>query len=379
MMMKLQSLLFVALTFLVACNSGKKSPETKDGSIKDAYEGKFLIGVALNTSQVDGSDTLALPLIEKHFNSVVAENCMKSEKIQPKQGEFTFDDADKFIAFAEARNMFVIGHCLVWHSQAPGWFFVDSQGKDVSRDTLVARMKTHIQTVVSRYKGRVHGWDVVNEAFEDDGQYRQSKFYQIIGPEYIDLAFKFANEADPDAELYYNDYSMAKPGRRDAVVKLVTDLKQKGIRIDAVGMQGHITLDYPLFTDYEKSIVAFAKTGVQIMVSELDITVLPNPFENTSADIALNAQYTKEMNPYPNGMPDSISQALTDRYINLFSLLLKYKENVSRVTLWGLTDNQSWRNDWPIAGRVDYPLLFNRDYRPKPLVDKLIEIGLSSK
>jgi len=371
----MMAVIVIISALFIECTSSTQ----QDSTLKNAFEGKFLIGVALNTQQVDGTDTLAQPIIKNHFNSVVAENCMKSEKIQPQQGVFTFDDADKFVAYGEANNMFIIGHCLVWHSQAPTWFFTDDAGNDVSRDTLIARLKNHIETLVGRYKGRVDGWDVVNEAIEDDGSYRQSKFYKIIGEDYIELAFRFAHEADPDAELYYNDYSMAKLGRRDAVVKLVNNLKEKGIKVDAIGMQGHITLDYPTFDDYEKSIVAFAATGAQIMITELDVTVLPNPFDNVSADVALNAEYKKEMNPYSNGMPDSVSLALTNRYIGLFNLLLKHEESVSRVTIWGVNDGQSWRNYWPISGRVDYPLLFDRNYQPKPVVSKLIEASKASK
>lgn len=377
-MKRVIKVLFVILAimpFVISCTTKVQTIST----LKEAFRGKFLIGVALNTQQVDGIDTLAQPIIKKHFNSIVAENCMKSEKIQPEQGNFTFDDADKFVQYGEANKMFIIGHCLVWHSQAPAWFFVDKEGKDVSRDTLIARMKTHIQTTVGRYKGRVNGWDVVNEAFEDDGSYRKSKFYQIIGEEYIELAFQFAHEADPNAELYYNDYSMAKPGRRDAVVGLVKNLKSKNIRIDAIGMQGHMYLDYPDFGEYEQSIIAFAGTGAKIMITELDVTVLPNPFEVASADVGLNAEYKEEMNPYKDGLPDSVNMALTNRYVSLFNLLLKYNDNVSRVTIWGINDGQSWRNYWPISGRVDYPLLFDRSYQPKPVVDKLIELGVSFK
>lgn len=366
---------FIILVLTLGCLEEKP----KNESLKDAFEGKFLIGVAINTDQDEGKDTLALPIIKQHFNSVVAENCMKSENIEPQQGVFTFEDADRFVAFGEAHKMFIIGHCLVWHSQAPGWFFTDKKGNDVSRDTLIARMKTHIQTLVGRYKGRVKGWDVVNEAIEDDGSYRNSKFYQIIGEEYIELAFRFAKEANPDAELYYNDYSMSIPGRREGVVKMIRNLQQKGVKVDAIGMQAHCTLDFPTLEDEEASIVAFSKLGVKVMITELDVTVLPNPFENVSADVGLKTEYKWEMNPYSSGLPDSVSQALTNRFLELFNLFLKHHDCISRVTIWGVNDGQSWRNFWPIMGRVDYPLLFDREYRPKPIVAKLIETAQTFK
>ena len=206
-------------------------------ALKDALAGKFYIGSALSVGQVDGKDSASMDIVLKHFNTITAENCMKSALIQPREGEFSFENADKFVEFGEKHGMHIVGHTLVWHSQAPRWFFTDSLGNDVTREVLVERMKTHIHTVVGRYKGRVHGWDVVNEAIENDGSWRKTKFYEIIGEDYIDLAFQFAHEADPDAELYYNDYSMADAGRRDAVVRMVNDLKGRGIRIDGIGLQ----------------------------------------------------------------------------------------------------------------------------------------------
>jgi endo-1,4-beta-xylanase len=356
-----------------AANSGE------GGTLKDAYKGKFLIGVAVNAWQVDGIDSLGQSVVKQQFDAIVAENCMKSEILQPKQGVFNFSEADKFVAFGEANNMFITGHCLVWHSQAPRWFFTDKDGNDVSRDTLISRMKTHIQTVVGHFKGKVKGWDVVNEAIEDDGSFRQSKFYKIIGEDFIELAFRFANEADPDCELYYNDYSMCKPGRRDAVVKMVQNLQKKGVKIDGIGIQAHCTLNYPTISDEEASIEAFCKLGVKVMITELDVSVLPNPFENNTADVNQNAEYKEKLNPYKEGMPDSASQALTNRYLDLFNLFLKYKDCISRVTVWGVSDRGSWKNNFPVWGRTDYPLLFDRKNRPKPVVEKLIEAGKASK
>jgi len=202
------SLVALFAVILLGCTTAKKPVTT----LKEALKDKFYIGTALNTSQTPSDNPAEHALITSQFNAIVAENCMKSEKIQPKQGVFTFDDADRFVKFGEDNGMWITGHTLIWHSQAPKWLFVDAEGNDVSRDTLIARMKTHIHTLVGRYKGRVKGWDVVNEAIEDNGEYRNSKFYQIIGEDYIELAFQFAHEADPNAQLYYNDYSMASPG-----------------------------------------------------------------------------------------------------------------------------------------------------------------------
>ncbi|HNW50801.1 MAG TPA: endo-1,4-beta-xylanase [Prolixibacteraceae bacterium] len=377
LLLKALSLCLVALCLLDANHCVANDGEGK--TLKDAYNGKFLIGVAVNTRQVDGVDSLAQSVIKQHFNAIVAENCMKSGMLQPKQGAFNFSDADKFVAFGEANNLFVTGHCLVWHSQAPRWFFTDKDGNDVSRDTLIARMKTHIQTVVGHFKGKVKGWDVVNEAIEDDGSYRQSKFYKIIGEDFIELAFRFAYEADPDCELYYNDYNMNKQGKREAVVKMVQNLQKKGIKIDGIGMQAHCTLTYPTIADEEASIEAFCRLGVKVMITELDVSVLPNPFEYNTADVNQSAEYKEKLNPYGKELPDSASQALTNRYLDLYHLFLRHKGCISRVAVWGVSDKGSWKNNFPVWGRTDYPLLFDRNYLPKPVVKKLIEAGEASK
>jgi endo-1,4-beta-xylanase len=282
--------------------------------LKDAFKAKFHFGTALNLSQIQGRNSAALNVIKQHFNSVVAENCMKSMFLQPREGEFYFDDADRFVALGETQQMNIIGHTLIWHSQAPKWFFVDQHGNDVSREVLIERMKTHITTVVSRYKGRIKGWDVVNEAILDDGTLRQSKFYKIIGKDYIRLAFEFAHAADPEAELYYNDYSMALERKRNGVIRMVRKLQQDGVKIDAIGMQGHITLDFPKIEEFEKSILAFSALGTQVMVTELDLTVLPTPKEDRGAEVSTNYAYREAMNPYVNGLPEAKQKQFDLRY-----------------------------------------------------------------
>jgi endo-1,4-beta-xylanase len=372
--MKLKSYYFVISFMVIALFANCKAEESKsEKALQEALKGKFLIGVAMNADQITGKDTAGVRLIKEHFNSITPENCMKSEVLQPEEGKFDFALADQYVDFGQKNNMFIVGHTLIWHSQAPAWFFVDKDGKDVSREVLIERMKNHIYTVVGRYKGRVNGWDVVNEAIEDDGSFRKSKFYEIIGEDYIRLAFEFAHEADPEAELYYNDYSMSKEGKRDAVVKMVRNLQSQGVKIDGIGMQGHMTMDFPTLEEEEKSIVAFSETGVKVMITELDLTVLPSPGTKVSADVALSYEYQKQLNPYPNGLPDSVAQAAHDRYAEFFRLFLKHADKIDRVTMWGLTDEDSWRNNWPVPGRTDYPLLFDRNYQPKPIVETIIK------
>jgi endo-1,4-beta-xylanase len=234
-------------------------------------------------------------------------------------------------------------------------------------------MKEHIGTVVGRYKGKVKGWDVVNEAIEDDGTFRRTKYYEIIGEDYIRLAFQFAHEADPEAELYYNDYSMANPGRRDGVVAMVKKLKAQGVKIYGIGMQCHIGLDYPDINEFEKSLEDFGALGVKVMITEMDISVLSMPDKNVGAEISRSYEYQKKLNPYAEGLPASVNTVYEKRYLDFFKLFLKHKDFISRVTLWGVNDGQSWKNNWPVPGRTDYPLLFDRKNQPKPVVKLIIE------
>nr|WP_320117416.1 endo-1,4-beta-xylanase [uncultured Marinifilum sp.] len=360
----------IAIVLLSSCS--KKSSQTI--GLKNSIKENYLIGTALNTPQILQEDSLAIKIVQKHFNSIVAENCMKSEVIQPKEGKFDFSLSDKFVEFGEKNNMFIIGHTLIWHSQAPEWFFVDENGNDVSRDVLIERMRKHIYAVVGRYKGRIHAWDVVNETIMEDGTFRDSKLVQIIGKDFVKLAFQFAHEADPDAELYYNDYSMAIPAKRNGVTKMVKELIESGVRIDGIGMQAHSSITKPDIKEFEKSIVEFSKLGVNVMITELDISVLPFPDLNVGADVAKSYEFKKELNPYPNSLPDSINNQLRDRYVEFFKLFNKHSDKLTRVTLWGVHDKQTWRNYWPIAGRTDYPLLFDRNRKAKSAVQAIINL-----
>lgn len=364
-----KQILLTTLTFLIGLSAfSANNPK----GLKDVFQGKFYIGTAMNTGQILGKDTASIRIIKQHFNTITAENCMKCGPLQPEEGKFNFALADQFVEFGMQNHMFIVGHNLVWHSQAPKWFFTDAQGNDVSREVLISRMKNHIQTVVGRYKGKVKGWDVVNEAILDDGSWRESKLYKIIGPDFVKLAFRFAHEADPDAELYYNDYSMALPGRREGVVKMVKDMQKDGIRIDGIGMQGHCNMDFPKIEEFEKSIVAFASLGVKVMITEMDISALPSPKDKQGADVDSLVDYKAELNPYTNGLPEEVEKAHAKRYQEFFDLFLKHQDKISRVTLWGVQDGQSWKNNFPVPGRTDYPLLFDRNCQPKSFVRSLL-------
>lgn len=358
------------VAILIACG-GRSVNETPDAVLKSVLADKFLIGVAVNSSQAAGLDSIGAAVIKKHFNSIVAENCMKSEEIHPEEDRYDFRLSDEFVRFGEENNMFIIGHTLIWHSQLAKWFCIDEKGEKVTPEVLKKRMKEHIYTVVGRYKGRIKGWDVVNEAILEDGSYRKSPLYEILGDELIPLAFQYAHEADPDAELYYNDYGMAHEGKRNAVVALVKKLKEQGLRIDGVGIQGHMGVDHPDYEELEKSIVAFGQTGVKVMITEWDMSVLPTV--NSGANVADTVSFNDVLNPYPTELPDSVAVVWNERMGTFFRLFEKHSDIISRVTVWGLSDGDSWRNDWPIKGRKDYPVLFDRDYQPKPFVQQLLK------
>lgn len=364
-------------TLTASCGGMKNNDDLGGLTLKDVAADQFLIGTAINVRQAVGLDTAANTVIKKHFNAIVAENCMKMEEVQPREGEFTFNDADNFVKFGEENGLTMTGHVLIWHSQCPDWFCVDKNGKNVTPEVLKQRMKTHITTVVQHFKGKMKGWDVVNEAILEDGSYRKSKFYEILGEEFIPLAFQYAHEADSTIELYYNDYGMDNPGRREGVVKLIRSLKEKGLRIDAVGMQGHMGMDYPKIEEFEKSMLAFAKEGVKVMITEWDMSALPTV--SHTANISDTVAFKKALNPYPNTLPDSISKKWNARMKQFFELFEKHADIVDRVTVWGVSDGDSWKNGFPVRGRKDYPLLFDRNYQPKPWVKEVIKEVANSK
>lgn len=347
--------------------------------LKDAYADDFLCCVALNNAQTPSARPGEDALITRNFNAVVAENCMKSGSLQPREGVFDFAAADRLVAFARARGMKVVGHCLVWHSQLPDWFLKGADGKEVTKDVLLKRMRDHIGTVMRHFKGQVIGWDVLNEALDGNGDLRaDDPFMRIIGPEYVAAAFRFAHEADPDCPLYYNDYGLADPKKRAGVLRLVAGLRAQGLRIDAVGMQTHVDMTYPDIRDYETSVKAFAAAGVDVMVTEMDISVLPWIDGEHTADISTHAGYQAKYDFYRNGLTPAATTALGDRYAAFFAVFRRNRvrpgmKGITRVTLWGLEDGQSWLNNFPMHGRVNHPLLFDRNLKPKSCLDRIIK------
>ena len=373
-------------TFSLLLNSNKLVSEVSGGelekqTLKDAYKKNFHIGVALNLDQIVGKEPKTIEVVEKHFNSITPENILKWEEVHPEPNRYNFDVVDRYVALGEKNKMHIIGHTLVWYMQTPDWVFQDEAGKPLNREALLERMKDHIFTVVGRYKGRIHGWDVVNEAVANDGELRKSKWFEILGEDHIIKAFEYAHEADPDAKLYYNEYDYEVKPKCDGVVKLIKNLQSKGVRLDGVGIQGHWFTDYPCIDDVEKQILALSNLGIDIMITELDVSALPfYPVDSKVVDISsFDPELQKKYNPYPDVLIDSAQRDLAKRYADLFSLFLKHRDKISRVTFWAVHDEQSWRNYIPIKGRTDHPMLFDRDCEPKPVLDAIIKAAKAGK
>jgi endo-1,4-beta-xylanase len=369
------TLIIIGTFAFTAIGCTTESPRIGDEtSLKEAFGGQFLIGTALNADQIYGYDRNGIDLTIHHFNAITPENVTKWALIHPYPDEYDFDAADRFVEFGEKHNMFMVGHTLVWHSQTPRWVFEDENGNPLGRDALLERMRDHIHTVVGRYKGRIHGWDVVNEALNEDGSLRESPWYRIIGEDYLVKAFEFAREADPDAELYYNDYSLENIEKREGAIRLVRYLRENGAPITGIGTQGHYYLDWPDLEEIEKTITEFAALGIDVMVTELDIDVLPMAFEYQGADISVRAELEERLNPYADGLPEEIERELAQRYRDIFEVFMKHSEHLSRVTFWGVTDGDSWKNNWPVRGRTNYPLIFDREWQPKPAFFSIMDL-----
>lgn len=367
----LATVFLVASSLAFVAGAGAAEPP----ALKELMPKGMTIGAALSQRQSDGKDGAAAKIVTRHFNSATAENVLKWEKVHPEPGRYDFAPADRYVAFAEKRGMEVIGHTLVWHSQTPAWVFAGKDGAPLDRETALERMREHIGTVVGRYKGRIKGWDVVNEAIDDgaEGTMRKSKWREAIGDDYIAKAFEYAHQADPAAELYYNDYNLTSAPKRAAALRIVNGLKRWGIRVDGVGEQGHWLIDGPSLGDIEATITDVAAAGVKVLITELDIDVLPRDPGMYGADLEKKAKFRAETNLYPDALPKEKQDQLARRYADVFGLFLKHRDKVARVTLWGVTDAQSWLSNFPVPGRVNHPLLFDRHGKPKPAFDAVVE------
>ncbi len=362
------TLLAVTAPLLAAVAAAAAEPP----ALKSLTRPGFRIGVALNRAQSDGRDPAALAIASRHFDSISPENLLKWEAVHPEPDRYDFGPADRYVELGRSQGMFVVGHVLLWHQQTPAWVFAGEGGKKANRETLLARLRSHVATVVGRYRGRIGGWDVVNEALDEDGTLRPTPWLEAIGEDYLAKAFEFAHEADPAAELYYNDYNLWKPAKRDAAVRLVQVLKAKGLRVDGIGEQGHWGLDDPPLAAIDTALAAIHASGARPLVTELDMDVLPRDPDMWGADLAKKARIRAATNVYPNGLPPAVQEQLARRYADVFTLFLKH--DVGRVTFWGVTDATTWLDDFPIPGRVNYPLLWDRGGREKPAFEAVAEV-----
>jgi endo-1,4-beta-xylanase len=352
-------------------------------ALKDVFKDAFRMGTAVNDAIVTGRDATTQALVLRHFGSITIENAMKAEPINPKPAVWNFGPADAFVEFGERHGLFIVGHTLVWHNQTPDWFFHDEAGEPNTPAAQIERMRQHIETVAGRYKGRVHAWDVVNEVIDNDGSYRPTTWVKGVGDgdEMVKAAYRFASQYAPGTELYYNDFNAWRPAKRDGIVRMVKMLQAEGIRIDGVGIQGHWGLNYPKTEYIESAIDAYAALGVKVMITELDVDVLPLTREGQIIGTGMShpqfqlEEFEAYLDPWPNGLPTAVERQVAERWAELFRIFYNRRDRIDRVTLWGAHDGMSWKNNYPVPGRTNYALLFGRDGQPKPAFDAVVAVA----
>lgn len=342
--------------------------------LKDAFKSRFLMGAAINTEIATHQHPDLTHIVKRDFNSITPENAMKWESVRSHTGEWTWGQADAFMAFAEANKLHAVGHCLAWHSQIPDSVFKTSSGDYIKPHELDSKIKNHVSTLVDRYKGKLAVWDAVNEAVGDDNKMRQSHYFNILGEQFIDKVFHYAHDADAKAHLIYNDYNNEQLGKRGATLELLKRLKKRGVPIQGVGMQLHLGINNPSIEDIEDSIEDYSELGLRVHITEMDIDVLPSIWNLPVADIAKRFDYSEEKDPFKYEITKSMDDQLARRYEAMFKLFIKHQEKIDRVTLWGVSDDTTWLNNFPVKGRTNYPLLFDRKHQTKEAYKKLLAL-----
>ena len=340
--------------WIISVNAQENHAGEKKG-LKDYYKNLFSIGVAVSPRALKTDEA---QFILSQFNSMTAENAMKMGPIHPQENKYNWAGGDSVAAFAKRNNLKLRGHTLCWHNQTPPWLFVDSStGKQVTKEVLLQRLKDHITSVVQRYKGSIYAWDVVNEAISDnkDEYLRNSLWYQICGEEYIIKAFQWAHEADPNALLFYNDYNEIDAVKREKIIRLIKALKARGVPIHGVGLQGHWAINEPTKEQLDRTLHDFSQLGMALQITELDISVYPK--EHTARG--------KQAGDYDTVFTKEKAEKQVEVYKMCFELFRKYRQHISSVTFWNISDRSSWLDNFPVRGRKDYPLLFDKDLHPK--------------
>jgi endo-1,4-beta-xylanase len=366
-MRKFILLLFIICTAILfeQCHSSKKTQKEVVGEqkgLKDYFS--IPIGAAVMPYNLSGDEA---QFLLQQFSSVTPENSMKMAPIHPEENRYNWGNADSIVAFVQRHGLRMRGHCLCWHNQVPRWMFVDADGKPVSKEVLLQRLHDHITTVVSRYKGKIYAWDVVNEAISDrpDEYLRNSPWLQICGEEYIAKAFQWAHEADPNALLFYNDYNEISASKREKIYRLVKNLKDAGVPISGLGLQGHWAVNEPSREQLDSTIKKFSDLGVKLQITEMDISVYPkehNARERKPEDADTTFSTSRE-------------QKQLEVYKTCFEVFKKYKDKISAITFWNISDRHSWLDNFPVQGRKDYPLLFDKNLKPKKVYGEVIKLA----
>lgn len=377
--------LALASLAISSCQSTKKIQQI---ALKDAFKDDFLIGCAIDQRIISQHDSKAQALILEQFNAVSPESVLKPEYIHPAPNRWNFAPGDAYCQFAAEHGLKALGHTLVWHNQTPNFFWLNADGTPRSQEDMRAHLVEYLEKVTTHFAGKVYAWDVVNEILDEDGNYRHDKGWEKYYKDLDDLvclAFSTAQRCDPNAELYYNDFNMWRPSKVAGAVRLVKMLQSKGIRIDGVGIQAHWGLNFPEIKDVENAIDQLSALGVKVMITEIDIDVLPLTKEgqvigqSLSDPVFQRPEFVKFLNPYRQGLPKKVDKQLADRYEELMRVFHKKRDKIDRVTFWGLHDGVSWKNDYPVPHRTNYPMLFDRNLQKKKAYEQVIKVGQGRK
>lgn len=357
----IRSIFILAAVLLASCEGSKEGANSPEKGLKDYYKEYFPVGVAVYPEAMEGDEAA---LIREHFVSMTPENVMKMGPIHPLPDQYNWEPADQIADFARTHGLKLRGHALCWHNQVPEWLFINADSSTVTKEELLSRLRTHIHEVVGRYKDDIYAWDVVNEAISDaDGEfYRDSPWYQICGEEFISKAFEYAREADPDVALFYNDYDVINPKKREKIYELVKNLKEAGVPIDGVGIQGHWSVYEPTELQLRETIETFTSLGLKVQITELDVSVYPKEHSRrapTPADV--------------DDFTDELKQKQIAQYDMIFRVFREYSDHINAVTFWNISDKYSWLDNFPVEGRKDYPLLFDEQLQPKEAYFKVVD------
>jgi len=354
-------LLFVSFTNVAFTQTKGTIQVDSTKGLKDYYQSYFPIGVAVSPQLLKSADA---KLILQQFNSMTPENVMKPGPIHPAEDRYNWEPADEIVNFAQLNHLKVRGHTLCWHQQTGDWFFKDASGNPASKDVLLKRLKDHITNVVSRYKGKIYAWDVVNEAIADDSTkfLRDSPWYKICGEDFIAKAFEYAHEADPDAQLFYNDYNSERPEKAERIYRLLKKLVDAKVPIHGVGLQGHWSIFEPKESELRNAIKTFSSLGLKIQITELDVSVYK--WEKINRELKPDEVYS---------FTPELEQKQIEKYKMAFNVFREYKNVITGITFWNLSDKHTWLDNYPVRGRKNFPLLFDVNLKPKKVYWEVVK------